>query len=87
MSKMTIYKMVIDIARCLQVGVTDRGAEEFETAFFHGFGNGIRERGRGWNFGECLPIINDRLAAGQKRTQVGAKRAELALHLDKPLCI
>ena len=36
-----VHRMIIDHSCCLHVGVKDRGAEEFKTAFLHIFGQGL----------------------------------------------
>lgn len=79
--------MVVDEACCLQKGVADGCAEEFEAPFSHiaayGVGFGCRRR----YFCQCAVVVYNGLPVWHKRQYVVAETAILFLDAEKEPCV
>ena len=71
-----VRQVIVDKSCRLQVGVTNRAAEEFESPFFHVFG-----LGRGYrNLAQRPEGVGNRLPVGKERQGVVVETAELFLY-------
>lgn len=61
-------EVVVHAADRLQMGIADRGAEEFEASFLHVFADRVGQRGRSGNLAQRFPMVGRRgLPSGRKR--------------------
>ena len=75
-----VRQVIVDKSCRLQVGVTNRAAEEFESPFFHVLAHGIG-LGRGYrNLAQRPEGVGNRLPVGKERQGVVVETAELFLY-------
>ena len=80
-------QMIVDEPCGLQMGVADRGPEEFESPFFHVPAHGVGLGRRHRNFAQRPERVDDRLPVGKERQRVVVETPELLLQKEEQPCV
>ena len=82
-----VLQVIVDKPRSLQVGVTNRSPEEFESSFFHVLAHGVGFGRRCRNLAQRPEGVDNRFSVGEERQGVFVKTAELLLYGEQQPCI